>query len=480
MTPTDAELLTRYLERNDEGSFAEVVRRHLGVVYSAALRRTGGRAHLADEISQAVFAKLARNAAWLARHPTLIGWLYRCTRNAAVDAIRAECRRQKLAQVLATMPDETPPSLPDVDWDRLRPVLDQAIDRLKERDREVVLLRFFHGLTFAEVGERLSLNENAARMRATRALEKLRDNLGRQGVTSTAAALGVLLAHPALATAPAGLAATVSTTALTAAPAGIAAGVASFLLMSKVTAPLIGAALGVGLITTLWYHTAHGINSTELSRLQQENARLAQVLKTDELADRAAALAETIARQHAGITAAALARTGESSAGETPSSGAAAGASIRPMSPRGHRWAGQATPMDASRSFAWASDVTDVEAIARLIWFEPELRERARAVLATMPASIQARYPTPEEFYALVIAADSLFYPPPVPETLPQLEEVELREGRAALRFDGSPRNYHEYQQTTEGWKFVMPAVGVERWPNNLNNETLAKLSTRR
>ena len=96
-----------------------------------------------------------------------------------------------------------------------------------------------------------------------------------------------------------------------------------------------------------------------------------------------------------------------------------------------------------------------------------------------MPPSLQEKYRTPEEFYAFVMAADALLHPPPMPEMLGELQAVMLSDGRAALRKPGSSRNHHEYQQTPDGWKFVMPAVGVERWPANLNNELLEKLSSR-
>ena len=122
--PTDSELLAFYLERRDERAFGELVQRHLGLVYSAALRRSGGRAHLAEEISQKVFCDLARKATSLVRHPTLTGWLYRTTRYTAIDAARAELHREKLAETLAAMPDLTTSPETPADWEKLRPVLD--------------------------------------------------------------------------------------------------------------------------------------------------------------------------------------------------------------------------------------------------------------------------------------------------------------------------------------------------------------------
>src|SRR6478609_9280807 len=155
--PTDAEMLQRYVRERDERAFAELVQRHLGVVYGAALRRSGGRVHLAEEIAQQVFTDLARKAAALCHHPSLIGWLYRSTRYAAIDVVRAERRGKKLADSLATMPDTNLPA-GQVEWTELRPVLDAALDQLKEADREAMLLRYFEGLSFAELGARLQVS----------------------------------------------------------------------------------------------------------------------------------------------------------------------------------------------------------------------------------------------------------------------------------------------------------------------------------
>src|SRR6202011_4303983 len=108
--------------------------------------------------------------------------------------------------------------------------------QLNERDREIMLLRFLQGQTYAEVGAKLNLTENTARMRTERALGKLRYQLGKRGVTSTTAAVVLFLTNSSLVAAPAGLATTVTTAALAAASAGGAAGIASILFMSKLTA----------------------------------------------------------------------------------------------------------------------------------------------------------------------------------------------------------------------------------------------------
>ncbi len=475
---TDAELLQRYMAGRDERAFAELVQRYLGLVYAAALRRANGRTHLAEEIAQKVFSDLARKAATLAGHPALTGWLYRTTRYVAIDAIRAEQRREKLTDSLRAMPDHFTSADPSVDWEKLRPVIDEALDQLREDDREVLLLRFFNGLAYAEVGQRLDLTENAARMRAERALDKLRIFLSQRGVTSTSAALGLLLASPAFAAAPASLAQVVVSSALATATQTGASGLVSTLLMNKITLPVISAVLAAGLTTVVWTAVARDHTRSELAALHQENARLvaqasAPPATTTNVttsipdhapASNAAAIVAALDERQARLAAAAK--------------NTAASAATDPA--HGHRNRGQATPQDAAFTLAWAGTVGDIDALSKLIWFDDDAREAALAIIADLPESVRARYPTPEAFYGFLFALDGVMLaPPPRIETLermaPDFEFVEIAPGRVASRRKGSTRNFQVYQQAAEGWKIVLPKAGVLGMPKNLNGDVLAK-----
>ena len=79
----DTALLRRYAEEGSEAAFTELVRRHVDLVYGAALRRTGGDSHRAADVAQQVFTTLARQAQKLSRHTVLSAWLHTATRNAA-------------------------------------------------------------------------------------------------------------------------------------------------------------------------------------------------------------------------------------------------------------------------------------------------------------------------------------------------------------------------------------------------------------
>ena len=139
----DAQLLRRYATERSEAAFAELIRRHVDLVYSAALRLVNGDAHGAQDVTQQVFTELARQAKPLARHPALIGWLYTATRQMAWRAIRSDQRRAAREQMAHTMNELLRQPAAEPDWEHLRPVLDDAMHELNHTDRVAVLLRFF-------------------------------------------------------------------------------------------------------------------------------------------------------------------------------------------------------------------------------------------------------------------------------------------------------------------------------------------------
>ena len=287
----DTELLHQYSENHSEEAFTSLVQRYLNLVYFAALRRTNNDTHLAEDVSQQVFAALAANASGLRRHEVLTGWLYVTTRHAAANAMRSEKRRIDREQEVHAMQENQNTPDQESDWNQLRPQLDVAIDELKEPDRLAVLLRYFENRSFAEIGAALRVSEDAARVRVNRALDKLRALLVRRGITSTAGALALALSsQSALATPPA-LAASVTGFALT---SSVAVGVSSitsvltFMSTTKtiITTTSVLAAFAVG--TAVFESREARQVQAGLAASVQENASLRERLQHE--AARAAAI----------------------------------------------------------------------------------------------------------------------------------------------------------------------------------------------
>jgi RNA polymerase sigma factor (sigma-70 family) len=285
---TDRELLQRYAATNSEDAFAELVRRHINLVYSAAIRQFNGDAHLAHDVTQTVLTSLARQAAPLSRRESVTGWLYTTTHFAAAKIIRGESRRRDREEKF--MRETIFENAPEADWAKIRPVLDAAMHELKDADREAILLRYFENRQFAEVGAKLGLNENTARMRVERALEKLHAILTKRGIT-TASALGAAISANAVQLAPAGLAASLTTASIS------AAGTGTFTLLHLMTTTKLQ--LSIGTLIVAGATTALVAQHQTQTQLAGENQALRQELAqlqadNTSLSNRAAATGSTV------------------------------------------------------------------------------------------------------------------------------------------------------------------------------------------
>jgi RNA polymerase sigma factor (sigma-70 family) len=204
------------------------------LVYRTALRQVSGDVHKAEEATQAVFILLARKASALTGHANLAGWLYTTTGNVVGNMLRAEWRRKTHEQE-AVMNEITNDASTEANWENVRPVLDDALGKLGEKERAAIVLRFFEGRGFSEIGAVLKFSEDAARMRTGRALEKLRGLLMKKGITSTVAALGVMLTTEGVQAAPVGLAPIVVSAALAGGSTSVALGFLGFMSTAKVS-----------------------------------------------------------------------------------------------------------------------------------------------------------------------------------------------------------------------------------------------------
>lgn len=263
----DSELLRCYVEERSESAFTQLVEEHLNLVYSAALRETNGDTALAEDLSQAVFAELARKSPTLLGHPSLAGWLYTTVRHLAANQRRADHRRRSREEEAHSMNELLSEDAPDRAWQQIRSVLDDALHELHEADRTAVVLRVLENRSLREVGVALGLKENAARMRVDRALDKLRGLLARRGVTSTMSGLTAALALGVITPAPEALAAIIASTAVA---SGVAAGSTTLTLMKLMSitkVSLIGALVVAGVALPAW-------QQTRLRQVRAENAQL--------------------------------------------------------------------------------------------------------------------------------------------------------------------------------------------------------------
>jgi uncharacterized protein (TIGR03435 family) len=247
----DMDLLREYARSQSEAAFEALVSRHLNLVYSSALRQVSD-AHLAQDIAQAVFIILAQKAKSLGARTMLAGWLYQATRYACADALKGLRRRQHREQE-AFMQSLANPSASEV-WLQIAPLLDEAMAQLKDKDRNLVVMRYFENKSAREMADALGLEPPAAQKRLTRAVEKLRVYFAKRGLPHSAAVMAESISANSVCLAPAGLAKTI---ALAAAAKGAAAGGSTLALVQGAlktmawSKALEAMAIGAGLLVAV-------------------------------------------------------------------------------------------------------------------------------------------------------------------------------------------------------------------------------------
>jgi RNA polymerase sigma factor (sigma-70 family) len=248
---TDFELLGDFIRRGDQRAFADVVRRHLALVYATALRKTEDQG-AAEEVAQNVFATLAKKAWRFAPEDSLAAWLYKTTLLEAKEWLRGELRRRRRDQTAAEL--GTTMKTPDEQtaFRALLPLLDEALMSLREKERTALLLRFYESQSLREVGTALGVTEDNARKRVAGALEKIARFFQNRGFkTASVAAATAAFQHTAKSAPAASAAKILGASAAFAPPAGVGLGLVTRVIgLSKVQT--LAACTAVAIVPLAW------------------------------------------------------------------------------------------------------------------------------------------------------------------------------------------------------------------------------------
>ncbi len=205
----DWELIQNYCRNGSESAFETLVKRHVDYVYCAALSQVRDPS-LAEDVSQAVFLLLAQKAKSFRSGTVLVSWLFRTTHYIARCALRSEYRRQRRELEAAKMNPTITTSETDQKWERISPLLNEALAALPNKDRDAVLLRFISRKPFSQVGAEIGASEDAANKRVSRALARLREFFTQRGITLSVAVIATMLGERVVHASPAALATKIS------------------------------------------------------------------------------------------------------------------------------------------------------------------------------------------------------------------------------------------------------------------------------
>jgi len=183
--------LVRAAQNGDRDAFGALVDKHQGMVYALALRMVGNPEDAAD-LAQDAFLNAWRALGGFDGRSAFSTWLYRLTSNACIDFLRREKRRSQLSMTMEdgeAEEEDRQLDLPDERWSpeknlersELRDAIRQGLATLSDDHRQVLLLRELEGLSYAEIGQRLDLEEGTVKSRIARARTALREFLIKSG-----------------------------------------------------------------------------------------------------------------------------------------------------------------------------------------------------------------------------------------------------------------------------------------------------------
>ncbi len=194
MAETEAVLLRRFTRMGDAEAFAEIIRRHAGLVYGAALRVLTDMDRASDVV-QETFLQLTRDAATVTE--SLPGWLHRVATHRAIDRMRRDAsRRRREMRYAAERPGET------TEWKDISPCVDEELDTLDPELREILIRHFLQGHTTREIADLRGVSQATISRRLEAGVEQLRAGLRRRGIIVALGALSTLLTANAVKAAP--------------------------------------------------------------------------------------------------------------------------------------------------------------------------------------------------------------------------------------------------------------------------------------
>jgi len=163
--------LHRDMTSGIDSEFEELYRSSRDDVYSYVAGLLRDRS-AAEDVTAAAFERAYRKRSRFdARRGTRRAWLFGIARNAALDELR---RRRRLTELETEPADDAPAPDEQADAGLRRAALRTAMAALTARERELVALKFFAGLTNAEIADVLGVSESNAGTRLHRTVEKLR------------------------------------------------------------------------------------------------------------------------------------------------------------------------------------------------------------------------------------------------------------------------------------------------------------------
>jgi RNA polymerase sigma-70 factor (ECF subfamily) len=175
----DKILIERFVKHGDEFAFEVLVKKYQRMAYFLALKMVGNH-HDADEVAQKTFLSVYKNLATFEGRSSLKTWIFRIAMNFSKNLVRDRGRREgeevteRSAVAFSAVED-------DINTHERRQIVRTAVEKLPPRQREVLQMRAFGDMSFAEIARSIGISISAAKVNYHYAVKALKALLADYG-----------------------------------------------------------------------------------------------------------------------------------------------------------------------------------------------------------------------------------------------------------------------------------------------------------
>ena len=181
MTEVSEKKIIEKVLGGDANAFEELVLKYEKTVYNLALRMVGDRDDASD-MTQEAFIKAYGSLSSFRGDSKFSVWIYRITTNVCLDFLRSKSRKQQVSLTVSDDDDEDaqldiPDPSSDLEQQLMQKMSMQSVEEglktLPDKQRQILVMRELGGMSYAEIGKALSLEEGTVKSRIFRARKRL-------------------------------------------------------------------------------------------------------------------------------------------------------------------------------------------------------------------------------------------------------------------------------------------------------------------
>lgn len=180
MTEVSEKKIIEKVLGGDANAFEELVLRYEKTVYNLALRMVGDRDDAFD-MTQEAFIKAYGSLSSFRGDSKFSVWIYRITTNVCLDFLRSKSRKQQVSLTVSDDDEDAQLDIPDPKADPEQQLIkkismqsvEEGLKTLPDKQRQILVMRELGGMSYAEIGKALSIEEGTVKSRIFRARKRL-------------------------------------------------------------------------------------------------------------------------------------------------------------------------------------------------------------------------------------------------------------------------------------------------------------------